>query len=235
MSLQSLERRVSVRKYEDRAVPDSLVAELVAAAQRAPTSNNLQPVSLIEVTDPAVRQRIAVISGDQAHVVSAARFFIVCADLTRVDLACAVRDVAASLDFDLSLQAVVDGSIFGAHLAVCAEAVGLGTVMVGGVRNDISAISRLLALPQRCTPLFGLCMGWPAERPVQKPRFPANVILHQDRYSAPSRALVDAYDARLSDYYRVPHAWSARVAKALCHPSSRGTLAAFRRARLLDV
>jgi hypothetical protein len=32
-------------------------------------------------------------------------------------------------------------------------------------------------------PIMGLTLGWPATRPIQRPRLPQNAILHWERYS----------------------------------------------------
>ena len=70
-------------------------------------------------------------------------------------------------------------------------------------------------------PLFGLCLGWPAESPEVKPRLPLSLILHQDQYRDPDPAALDDYDQIMADYYRDRgnnarrSDWSSTTARAI--------------------
>ncbi|WP_044873099.1 nitroreductase family protein [Pseudomonas sp. LFM046] len=55
--------------------------ELLQLALLAPTAFNLQHVRLVEVSDPALRQRIRDVAWDQAQVTEASMLVIVCARL----------------------------------------------------------------------------------------------------------------------------------------------------------
>jgi hypothetical protein len=54
----------SVRRFGSRAITDDELAALVAAAQSAPTSSNLQPWSVVAVRDPARKARLAALAGN---------------------------------------------------------------------------------------------------------------------------------------------------------------------------
>src|SRR5262245_11709139 len=55
--------------------------ELLQLALLAPTAFNLQHVRLVEVSDPALRQRIRDVAWDQAQVTEASMLVLVCARL----------------------------------------------------------------------------------------------------------------------------------------------------------
>ncbi len=62
---------------------------------------------------------------------------------------------------------------------IAAESLGLGAY-IGGLRNNIEAVTKLLKLPQRIAflPLFWLCLGWPADDPnTAKPRLPSSILV----------------------------------------------------------
>ncbi|HBR1721181.1 TPA: nitroreductase family protein [Klebsiella quasipneumoniae subsp. quasipneumoniae] len=82
-----------------------------------------------------------------------------------------------------------------------AESLGLGGVYIGGLRNSIEAVTELLELPQHVLPLFGLCLGWPADNPDIKPRMPAAMLVHENRYQPLDNALLAEYDEQLAHYY----------------------------------
>ena len=54
--------RRSVRRFAPRDVTDDELSALVAAAQSAPTSSNLQPWSVVAVRDPDRKKRLAMSS-----------------------------------------------------------------------------------------------------------------------------------------------------------------------------
>ena len=58
----------SVRKYCDRTIPREMVQYLVAAAQSASTSSNLQTWSVVTVTDEAKKSALSIASGGQKQV-----------------------------------------------------------------------------------------------------------------------------------------------------------------------
>ncbi|MEE4219654.1 nitroreductase family protein [Pseudomonas viridiflava] len=98
------------------------------------------------------------------------------------------------------------GAALGAQNAVVAlESLGLGSVYIDAIRNDIEGVANELGLPWQVYPVFGLCVGYPStERPVQvKPQPPQGAVLHHETYSAV--ADVDAvaeYDLRLGAFYQ---------------------------------
>lgn len=54
---------------------------------------------------------------------------------------------------------------------------------------------------QHVLPLFGLCLGWPADNPDIKPRMPAAMLVHENRYQPLDNALLAEYDEQLAHYY----------------------------------
>lgn len=95
--------------------------------------------------------------------------------------------------------------LFGAMLAqnalTAAESLGLGGVYIGGLRNNIEAVTELLKLPQHVLPLFGLCLGWPADNPDLKPRLPASILVHENSYQPLDKDALAQYDEQLAEYY----------------------------------
>ena len=61
-------RHRTVRRYRTDPLAHHVVPTLVAAAQSAPTSSNLQLWSVVAVTDPVRKARLAALAGDQEHV-----------------------------------------------------------------------------------------------------------------------------------------------------------------------
>ncbi|HQU34766.1 MAG: hypothetical protein B7Z68_08660 [Acidobacteria bacterium 21-70-11] len=173
----------SIRMFRAEPLAEGTIERLVAEAQRAPTDATGQMYSFVRVLDRARRRRIAELSGDQQHVLDAAEFLVACTDLHRLER---VLDLdgrapgeypATGLHF-----AVIDATLATQRLIDAAEAIGLGTVCIGGILNGVEELIDLLVLPRGVLPLFGLCVGWPGEEPVARPRVALTSVLHADTY-----------------------------------------------------
>lgn len=196
-TLDLIHRHGSVRKYKPDPLPPELVETLVQAGQRASTSSNLQLTSVIAVTDAAVRGRLAAICGGQAHVAQAPVFLAWCADLNRLDRACALRGYTQVTDYvENFLVAAVDVAIASQNAALAAEALGLGICYIGSIRNDTAAVIELLGLPRLVFPIVGMTVGWPLDAPLVRPRLPLSAVLHWEKYDPTPK------DAELAEYDR---------------------------------
>lgn len=219
--------RVSVREYTNEPVDESLLKGIIDAARRAPTSSNLQAYSLILVRDPATRKQLAGLAGNQRHVAQAPVFIAFCADQWRIAQACEMHGTSFSADtLEMGMVSVVDAALAGMAASLAAETLGLGSVMIGGMRNHPEEVAALLGLPPKVFVVFGLCIGWPAHRPPQKPRLPEQTLVHRERYQ--TQGIVEslkAHDAMLATHYRnadretMDAAWSGHAARQGANPS----------------
>jgi len=193
----------SVRSFEPTRLDDDVVRECVAAAQQAATSSNVQPYALIRVEAPDTRAALARCCGDQPQVAEAGAFFVVCAEQRRFRIAADLHDAPFEPNLETFLVGAIDASIFAQSLVLAFEAQGLGICYIGGLRNELREVRRLLELPADVFPLYGLCVGVPAEDPGTKPRLAPEAVLFHERYpsEAEQRAHVGEYDGRMAEYY----------------------------------
>lgn len=210
----------SVRVFDGRPLPAQTIETLVAAAQSAASSSNLQHWSIVAVTDRATKGALAILAGNQRHVDEAPLILLFVADLARTQaLGQRVGVPTDGLDYlDTLLAAAVDTGLAAQNAAIAAESLGLGTVYIGGLRNKPAEVAELIDLPIRTTVLFGLVAGWedPARRSAIKPRLPQAAILHDGRYDPVHEpAAIQAYDATSREFQLAqglpPHGWSATV------------------------
>jgi nitroreductase len=220
--LELLMRHRSVRRYTADPIPAETLTAVIRAGQGAASSSFIQAYSIVRVTHPAARAELARAAGGQPWIEQAAEFLVFCADLRRVDTACRQAGAGALEGWtEHALAAVIDTALMAQGCLIAAESLGLGGVFIGGLRNDPEIVAAQLALPDLVTPLFGLCLGWPAEDPAVKPRLPLALILHEDEYRDPDPEALADYDRLLADYYvrRTRHArvddWSATTARAV--------------------
>lgn len=193
--LEVIHAHRSIRKYRPDPVPWEMVETIVAAAQRSSTSSNLQTYSVVAVTDPAKRARLAELCGNQDHIRQAPVFLAWCADRYRLDLVCQRQGVEQVTDYvEDFLVAAVDVAIAMQTAAIVAEALGLGMCFIGGIRNRPREVIQLLQLPHRVFPISGMTLGWPDEDPTPRPRLPLPAILHRERYNPRQEPYLEEYD-----------------------------------------
>lgn len=202
--MQLLKSHRSIRKFTEQPVEETLVREIVRCGQCAATSSNLQATTVIRVREPETRKEIARVAGQQTYVETAGVFLVFCADLARPGHACRIQggDFVPGMT-EHFIIATVDVALFAQSCAVAAESAGLGICYIGGIRNDPETVGRLLDLPEHVYPVFGFCMGYPAQDPEVKPRLPLSVVLKEEAYTTEEdRAGISVYDETLADYYR---------------------------------
>lgn len=203
----------SIRSYTDRAVSDEDLDSIIRAMQAAPNWVNLQLVSMIAVKDAVRRQRFAELCGHQAHIAEAPLFLVFCTDYYRVALAC--QKNGQTLD---EVMQDIDTLLVGAHevgialeaAVVAAESLGLGTVPIGDVRKNAQKVIRELQLPKYVFPMLGLCIGYPANDPGLKPRFPKQAVFFEETYNADLKNELAEYDSQYAQYLQ-ERPWNNRV------------------------
>jgi hypothetical protein len=73
----------SIRGYRPDAVPAGTLETLIAAAQSAATSSNLQTWSVVAVTDPDKKAALARVAANQKHIEQCPLFLVWVADISR--------------------------------------------------------------------------------------------------------------------------------------------------------
>jgi len=205
--ISQLSSHRSVRSFLPKALPEGTLEVLVAAAQSAASSSNLQLWSVVAVEDPERRKALSQVANNQAHVVQAPLFLVWVADLHRAGELSRARGLPGEgLSYlEMFLMASLDTALAAQNAVVAAESLGLGTVYIGALRNHPERVAELLGLPEQAFAVFGMCVGWedPAAAASIKPRLPQSVVLHRNHYTA-SQTLHDAvaaYDQLMQRFY----------------------------------
>jgi FMN reductase (NADPH) len=202
---ETLKQHVSIRKHNGEPIPDSMLREILSAARRSPTSSNMQAYSFVVVRNPETKEKLSELAGGQAHIRTCDTFVAICADISRLAQAAAMHGQTLAKNLENTMVATVDAAIAGMSLATAAESFGLGTVMIGAMRNHPAQVGDVLNLPQGVFVVYGMCIGWydDEQRPPQKPRLPEELVIHYEAYddSDPTDTL-SAHDAELAAHYQ---------------------------------
>lgn len=204
--LNTLLAHRSVRAYQSHPLPQGTLELLVAAAQSAASSSNLQTWSVVAVEDPDRKARLADIAGGQDHIRQAPLLLVWLVDLARLaHVAVQQRLPHAGLDYlEMFLMAAVDASLAAQNAVVAAESLGLSTVYIGALRNNPVAVAAELGLPPRTFGVFGLCVGYADGEtlPAIKPRLPQAAVLHHEQYDLLGQAeAISAYNTTMAEFY----------------------------------
>ncbi|GHS99288.1 nitroreductase [Synergistales bacterium] len=161
-----LDKRYSVRNFEDTPLESEKLASILEAARIAPTAGNKQPQRILVVRKPEELEKIDLCTPCRY---GAPTVLIVCYDKT----VCWVRP------FDGENSGQVDDSIVGTYIMLKAESLGVGSVWV--MKFDPAKTVEQFKLPENIVPVAMLVLGYatkdaePAERHSQ--RFPIEQML----------------------------------------------------------
>jgi FMN reductase (NADPH) len=228
-TIRLLNRHRSIRRYTQAGISEEELEAIIQAAQMASSSSGVQAYSVIAVTDPAIQKTLGELCGNQPYVSGCPLFLVWCADLNRLETAVELvrgKEVEVVQNTENFLIATVDTALAAQNAAVAAESLGYGIVYIGGIRNRIAEVAELLGLPELVYPVFGMCLGHPAEDPILRPRLPLRAVLHRNRYDATvHEQAIREYDAAYKQYMdyrtngRANPTWSEAMAGKLSVPA----------------
>lgn len=210
--------RKSIRKFSNEPVTKEKIDKIVRAGQSAPTGSGQQAYSFILISDYEKKRRITQAIGSQQFMDEAPVWLIICIDWMRLHMFCD----ALKLDIEIGkftrfYRGIMDAMLAAENMVIAAEAMGLGTVFNGGVGLQATKLVEILKLPENVFPVILLCIGHPNETPSQRPRWPQEVVLHENEYRMPSEQSIKNYsDQLLQEHGRAStwvNSWSRRFSK----------------------
>ena len=182
----SLKSRKSVRAFEDRQIPEDIKQEILRCAAQAPTAGNQQLYTILDITDQALKEKLAVTCDNQPFIAKAPLVLIFCADAQKwhdayIEAGCGPRAPGAG---DLML-AVCDAAIAAQNAVTAAESFGIGSCYIGDIMEQCETHRELLGLPAYVFPALMLVFGYPTQQQMsrEKPeRFTMKHIVHENTY-----------------------------------------------------
>ena len=167
--IETMLNRKSIRKYKPQIPSNEIIETVVRAGQQAPFASQLCSLLLSRK------------QGENPF--KAPLFFIVCVDSHKWELIMAERDWEMNCDDSLLLLlGMQDAALMAENMVIAAESLGMGSCFLGGIPFESKKIIKKYNLPPRVFPMVGLTMGYPAENPPPRPRYPLDFILFEDEY-----------------------------------------------------
>ncbi len=184
--LKQIKNRKSVRVFEERPIEPEIKKEILQAAFEAPTAGCMMLYSILDITDNALKERLAVACDNQPFIAKAPLVLVFLADYQRWYDAFCLTDVEPRKpgEGDLLLSCA-DAIIAAQNTVVAAESLGVGSCYIGDIIENQEEIRELLDLPDYVVPAAMLVYGYPVEQQKtrKKPeRFEAEYIVFENKY-----------------------------------------------------
>jgi nitroreductase len=149
-SIDLILSRRSIRKYEDKDIPEEVINQILESGRQAPSAVNLQPIRFVIVNNQDILKDLCS-SLINRWVKSAPLVIVGCAD---------------SKAMLTGKWAVVDATIAMENMVIAAWSLGIGSCWIGGCNEK--KVKELLKIPDRWNVVALLTLGYPAEQPKQK-------------------------------------------------------------------
>lgn len=162
---EAIQKRRSIRKYQDRGIPEKILMELIEAARMAPSGNNAQPWRFKIVTYQEDREKLRENHIFKQDFVYTAPALIVCCADPRMYPA---GEIDHELDNPNETRAIRDLAIASQNMVLRATELGLGTCYIGW--TDKKKIKSVLNIPKEYIIPYVITVGYAAESPKQRPR-----------------------------------------------------------------
>lgn len=178
----------SIRKYTDESPSDDVVKMIVRAGQQAPFAS--QYYSLLLSRDK------------ERNPWKAPILFTICVDSHKFELIMKRRNwKLITNDLTLMLFGVQDAALMAENMVIAGRSLGLGSCFLGAAPLRAEKIAEEYNLPKRVFPLVQLVMGYPAEDPPPRPRYPVEFTLFEDSYPQLSEDMISKAMQQMDEGY----------------------------------
>src|SRR5512136_474417 len=189
-------QRYATKKFDGRRVPEGMMNELYELIRFAPSALNVQPWKIKVITDQKMKEQLRPATYDQEQVTTCSHLLVFCANtdfegllgkLERLMKQAKVPDAELKMVMEMARGyflanppevrlAMAQHHVFLAlgNALNGAKSLGLDSCPMGGF--DSKEYSRILALPPHLVPTMLCPVGYAADTPEQKVRFPKEEI-----------------------------------------------------------
>ncbi len=169
--LEAIFTRVSVRRFKPDPIPEETIKLILEAGNSAPSAGNLQARDFIVVRDENTKLKLAKAALKQMFIAEAPVVIVVCANYPR---SMRVYGERGKLYAEQDATASIENILLAVHM------LGLGAVWVGAF--DEAEVMDILGIPDYARPMAIIPVGYPAERPKRRERYPIEYLTHWERW-----------------------------------------------------
>jgi nitroreductase len=159
---KAIETRRSIRKYQERPIPDDLMKLIFEAGRLAPSAANRQPWAVIAVRNPETKKSAAKACNECDYVAKCDVLLVCFGD---------PRDRWYEIDAAVALE----------NMALTAWDNGIGSCFIGYFTEDY--LKSLLHIPSDMKVVACLTLGYPDESPEARPRKSLDDLVFWEKYT----------------------------------------------------
>ena len=186
--IQTMLNHKSIRKFEDKIPSDDMIKTIVRAGQQAPFASQYYSVLLSR--------------NQKRNPWKAPLLFTICVDSHKFELIMARRKwKLRTNDLSLLIFGIQDAALMAENMVIAGRSLGLGSCFLGSALYRADKIAEEYNLPQRVLPLVQLGMGYPAEDPPTRPRYPLEFTLFEDKYPELDQKVVSKAMKQMDEGY----------------------------------
>jgi nitroreductase len=157
--------RRSIRRYENREIPEEVLRQILEAGRQAPSAANRQPIRFVVVKDQGTLKNL-------------------CDNMITRFVKTAPAAIAGCADVKSFLTgkwAVVDATIALQNMVIAAWALGIGSCWIGAC--DEKKVKELLKIPDKWKVVALVTFGYPAEQPKQRKKKPFEELFNFNSFN----------------------------------------------------
>lgn len=159
---ETIKDRYSVRKYQDKSIPEKDLNQILEAGRLAPSAYNSQNYRIIAVKDKVAKEQLA--------------------DITKMPFVSQAPVVLVGVAPDPSNEYwQVDMAIVFDHISLTAVELGLGTCWVGTVKDE-AKIRQIVNAPNDSEARIVMPLGYPDHKAMPKSRKKFSQIYSDEKY-----------------------------------------------------
>ena len=166
--MKQIEKRYSVRAYQDKPVEEEKLNAVLEAARLSPSARNCQDRKFVVVTDPALREKLVPAANGQKFVGEAPVTIACCATVSDHVMRC------GQTTYPIDLAIAID------HMTLQAVEEGLGTCWIGSFFPD--QVREILGIPEDIEIVELMTLGYPADEAKGKDRKAPSEIISYNKW-----------------------------------------------------
>ena len=168
----AIKNRRSIRAFEKKTIPETVVDRIIEASRLAPSAGNIQPWEFVVVQDPPIKHKLAVAALNQTFIEKAPVNIVVCADEARSKKRYGSRGE--------TLFCIQDTAAATQNLLLAAHALGLGTCWVGAFQENL--VRKAINTPSHVRPVAIVPLGYASKHPNPRDRRSKVDIIHKETF-----------------------------------------------------
>lgn len=163
-------KRHSIRKFQEKEIPEKKIEKILELANLSPSAGNLQARSVVIIKDKKIKEKVSRVALDQHFILEAPLVFVICANLEESAQKYGKRG--------RELYSIQDATIFASYLQLAITSFNLASCWVGAF--DEIELKEILDLPEKMWPIAIIPSGFAAETPYSTERKSLSEIIEKE-------------------------------------------------------